>query len=125
LPHTTPFVLDRPPLEKKNEIALECWNQQKELILVPDIYELIVNNAVFVQFDDLITYRVKSLGLSKNQRFFKRLADIAGSAAALVLLSPLMLVLTLVVRRDGGPALYVQNRVTRGGKIFRLINFGP
>jgi exopolysaccharide biosynthesis polyprenyl glycosylphosphotransferase len=116
-------VLDRPPLEKKNEIALECWNQQKELILVPDIYELIVNNATFIQFDDLMTYRVKSLGLSKNQRFVKRLMDIVLSVFALVLCSPLMLVLALLIRRDGGPALYAQNRVTRSGRVFRLYKF--
>jgi exopolysaccharide biosynthesis polyprenyl glycosylphosphotransferase len=116
-------VLIKPPLEKKNEIALECWNLQKELIIAPDIYELIVNNATFVQFDDLMMYRVKSLGLSQNQKFVKRLMDIVLSAFALVLLSPLMLILALVIRRDGGPVLYSQNRVTRDGKVFRLYKF--
>jgi exopolysaccharide biosynthesis polyprenyl glycosylphosphotransferase len=117
------IVLDRPPLEKKNEIALECWNQQKELLLVPDIYELIVNNAAFMQFDDLMAYRVKSLGLPKNQRYAKRLMDIVFSAAALLILSPLTLLLVLLIRRDGGPAIYAQNRVTRNGRVFRLYKF--
>jgi exopolysaccharide biosynthesis polyprenyl glycosylphosphotransferase len=117
------IVLVNAPLDKKNEIALECWNQQKELIIVPDIYELIVNNASLLQFDDQVTYKVKSLGLTKNQRIVKRLVDIVFSAIALVLLSPVMLVLAIMIRRDGGPALYTQNRVTLNGRVFRLYKF--
>jgi exopolysaccharide biosynthesis polyprenyl glycosylphosphotransferase len=117
------IVLVNAPLEKKNEIALECWNQQKELIIVPDIYELIINNASFVQFDDQVTYRVKSLGLSQNQRLIKRVMDIVLSCLALIILSVPMLILALIVRRDGGPALYAQNRVTQNGRIFRLYKF--
>jgi hypothetical protein len=29
----------KPPLRSKNDIALECWNQRKELYIVPEIYE--------------------------------------------------------------------------------------
>ena len=116
-------VLINAPLEKKNDIALECWNKQKELIIVPDIYELVVNNAKFAQFDDIVTYRVKKLGLSNNQRILKRLMDIVFSALALILLSPLMLILTVIVRRDGGPAFFVQKRVTQNGRVFRMFKF--
>lgn len=116
-------VLVRPPLESKNDIALECWNQRKSLYIVPDIYELIINNASLTQFDDLMTYQVKSIGLSYNQRFFKRAFDIMASASALLLLSPLMLVLAVIVKGDGGPALFSQERVTRGGRVFRLYKF--
>jgi exopolysaccharide biosynthesis polyprenyl glycosylphosphotransferase len=116
-------VIVKPPLEKKNDIALECWNTKKELIVVPDIYELIINNATFVQFDDLVTYRVKSLALTQNQRLIKRTMDILFSSLALTVLSPLMLVLALVVKKDGGSALFYQNRVTKDGKVFRLYKF--
>jgi exopolysaccharide biosynthesis polyprenyl glycosylphosphotransferase len=116
-------ILIKPPLDRKNDIALECWNQQKELIIVPDVYELIVNNAVLVQFDDVMTFRVKSIGLTQNQAFFKRVIDILGSFLALILLSPLMLVIAAIVKRDGGPALFSQNRVTKDGKVFRLYKF--
>lgn len=116
-------VLVKPPLEIKNDIALECWNQRKELYIVPDIYELIINNASLAQFDDLMTYKVQSIGLTYNQRFFKRAFDILASAAALILLSPLLAVLALIVKRDGGPALFSQERITRGGKVFRLYKF--
>jgi lipopolysaccharide/colanic/teichoic acid biosynthesis glycosyltransferase len=53
------------------------------------------------------------------QAVVKRLMDIVISASALVLFAPVLAALFLVVKRDGGPALYRQRRVGRGGKIFR------
>lgn len=55
--------------------------------------------------------------------FFKRLFDILLSAMALLLLWPVMLVLALLVRRDGGKAFYAQQRVGKDGKPFHLYKF--
>jgi exopolysaccharide biosynthesis polyprenyl glycosylphosphotransferase len=117
------LVLVKPPAEQRNDIALECWNRQKKIIIVPDFYELIVNNATLVQFDDVMSYQVKPQGLSVNQRFFKRMMDLVGAGLALVLLSPLLLVLAMIIKRDGGPVLYTQQRVTRDDRVFRLYKF--
>lgn len=116
-------IMVQPPSEARNEIVLKCWETQKQLIVVPDIYELVIKNATLLQFDDLMAYRVKSFGLSWNQRFFKRAFDIFSSALALILLSPLMLVLALIVKSDGGSAIFSQKRVTRNGRIFNLYKF--
>lgn len=53
----------------------------------------------------------------------KRAFDIAASAAALLLLSPLMLGFAWAIRRDGGPALFVQPRVGRDGVNFGCLKF--
>jgi exopolysaccharide biosynthesis polyprenyl glycosylphosphotransferase len=50
----------------------------------------------------------------------KRLIDVAGAAIALVLAAPLMPVLVLLIRRDGGPAIFTQVRIGAGGRRFRL-----
>ena len=117
------ILLDNPPADLKSSIALYCWEKKKELMIVPDVYDLVVNNASLVQFDDLMVYRAKSIGLTLEQRFFKRATDIVGSAAALLLLSPLIGAVAIAVRRDGGPAFYAQKRVTRGGRVFKLYKF--
>ena len=116
-------VMANLPAEAKNELALYCWENDKTLIVVPDIYDLILNNATLMQFEDLMAYRAKSIGLSQTQRISKRAMDIIGSLAALVLLSPLMLCVALVVRGDKGPAVFSQIRVTRDGRTFRLYKF--
>ena len=53
----------------------------------------------------------------------KRVFDIVCSALALLILSPLFLVLMLLIRRDGGPAFYTQVRVGQNGKLFRIYKF--
>ncbi|NLO48598.1 MAG: sugar transferase [Clostridiales bacterium] len=116
-------VLVDPPPDMKNMIALFCWENEKELFIVPDIYELIVNNAAMTQFDDLMTYKAKSIGLTQEQRLIKRTADILISVLALTLLSPLYLIIAIIVKRDGGPVIYSQKRITRGGREFNLYKF--
>lgn len=50
----------------------------------------------------------------------KRLFDLSASLAALVLLGWAIVLLAVLVRRDSpGPGIFAQNRVGRGGKVFR------
>ena len=53
----------------------------------------------------------------------KRGFDIAASALGLLLISPAMLVFAWLVRRDGGPALFVQPRVGKDGRTFGCLKF--
>ncbi len=54
----------------------------------------------------------------------KRLFDFAAALAGLVVLSPLMLALAVLVRATSpGPALFIQERVGRQGRIFRCAKF--
>ena len=54
----------------------------------------------------------------------KRAIDILGSTAGLIFLSPLLLLLTLLIRRRmGSPAIFIQRRAGRHGKPFALYKF--
>ncbi|WP_322030666.1 sugar transferase [Paraburkholderia sp. J76] len=53
----------------------------------------------------------------------KRAFDIVAAVSAMVLLSPLLVVIALMVKRDHGPALYGHTRVGRHGKKFRCLKF--
>lgn len=56
--------------------------------------------------------------------FLKRLFDIAVSAMLLTLLMPLMLLLGVAVKLDSkGPAIFIQNRIGKDGKVFRFYKF--
>ena len=53
----------------------------------------------------------------------KRLFDIAGSGAGLLVLWPALVVLALLVKLDRGPALFRQTRIGRGGHPFQILKF--
>ncbi|MCG2721840.1 MAG: sugar transferase [Thermodesulfovibrionales bacterium] len=54
----------------------------------------------------------------------KRLFDIFLSGAGLIGASPLWLVFSLAIKlQDGGPVFYAQERVGKGGRIFRALKF--
>ena len=56
--------------------------------------------------------------------FWKRLLDIVVSAIALLLLSPLLLYLAYLIRKNlGSPVLFQQIRPAQGGKPFKMIKF--
>ncbi|CAG9193124.1 Exopolysaccharide biosynthesis polyprenyl glycosylphosphotransferase [Paraburkholderia sabiae] len=53
----------------------------------------------------------------------KRAFDVVASLMFIVALSPLLVVLALVVKSDGGPAFYGHTRVGRNGEKFRCLKF--
>lgn len=54
---------------------------------------------------------------------FKRLFDVAAASLALILLSPLFALFAVLIRRDGGPAMFRQTRVGRHGETFECLKF--
>ena len=54
----------------------------------------------------------------------KRLLDLVGATAGLLLLSPLLAIIALAIKLDSrGPAIFSQVRIGRGGKPFRIHKF--
>ncbi len=58
-------------------------------------------------------------------RFIKRLFDLVASAIALVILSPLLLIIAICIKVDDpkGPVFYSQIRVGKDGKHFKMFKF--
>ena len=55
---------------------------------------------------------------------FKRLFDLFVASIALILLSPLLLIITILIKFDSsGPALFEQDRIGKDGKIFKMWKF--
>ncbi len=55
--------------------------------------------------------------------FFKRVLDIFSSFILLLFCLPIFLVVAIIVRCDGGPAIYKQKRVGKDGKDFVIYKF--
>lgn len=56
-------------------------------------------------------------------QFGKRGFDLVASAFAIVVLSPLFLVLAILIKRDGGPVFHADTRVGIDGKLIKCLKF--
>jgi lipopolysaccharide/colanic/teichoic acid biosynthesis glycosyltransferase len=53
----------------------------------------------------------------------RRVMDVLGSLAALLILSPLLLLIAALIRLDGGPVIFAQTRVRLHGREFKMYKF--
>jgi lipopolysaccharide/colanic/teichoic acid biosynthesis glycosyltransferase len=78
------------------------------------------------RYDDLgrTTVVVSSGPLGFRARITKRIFDLAVAGVALLVLSPLLILVAVLIRlEDGGPVLFVQRRLGRGNQFFDMIKF--
>ena len=60
----------------------------------------------------------------KGSLILKRLFDILASLILLIILSPLFIIFSIIIKLDSkGPIMFKQNRVTENGRIFKIFKF--
>ncbi|MBR1816076.1 MAG: exopolysaccharide biosynthesis polyprenyl glycosylphosphotransferase [Lachnospiraceae bacterium] len=112
------------PTEERNEILKYCYEHSIRTYIVPKITDIIMKYSDELYLVDTPIYLSRNYGLNIEERILKRITDIVVSIAAVVVLSPLMLIIAMIVKLyDGGPVLYKQIRLTRDGKTFMIYKF--
>lgn len=87
---------------------------------ISDVFSRTTQEAEFTESRPLVV-AVRS---DKLYRYSKRLLDILLSAIALIILSPFLALIAIAIRLDSpGPAVIVQHRVGKGGRIFDFFKF--
>ncbi|XFG58032.1 undecaprenyl-phosphate galactose phosphotransferase WbaP [Klebsiella pneumoniae] len=77
----------------------------------------------FIFSHEVMIIRVQQNLAKWSSRILKRLFDIIGSLSIITLLSPVLLYISLKVKKDGGPAIYGHERIGKGGKTFKCLKF--
>lgn len=80
-------------------------------------------NMSFLFSYEVMLLRVNNNLAKRSSRIMKRCMDIFGSLALIIILSPLLLSLYLLIRRDGGNAIYGHERVGQNKKLFKCLKF--
>jgi exopolysaccharide biosynthesis polyprenyl glycosylphosphotransferase len=112
------------PSHERNVILKYCMLRDISVYFLPRIGDIILGGARRLHMFHLPVFRVDRWNPHPEYKFVKRLFDVVLSVLILVLTSPVMLVTALIIKAtDGGPVFYKQNRLTKDGKIFRLIKF--
>jgi Undecaprenyl-phosphate galactose phosphotransferase WbaP len=103
---------------------LSQWGAQ-EICVIPDMRGIPLYGTDIAYF---FSHEVAVLRIRNNlrrwpTRLTKRLFDTLVALSLLITLSPLMLVLAWIIKRDGGSAFYVQERIGKGGRVFNCLKF--
>lgn len=94
------------------------------LYIVPDFLDLAFFDATIEQLGNSPVIGLREPAIDGLQRILKRVVDIVISAAALVLLSPVMLGIAAAIKlEDGGPVLYQSARMGENGRAFHMFKF--
>jgi lipopolysaccharide/colanic/teichoic acid biosynthesis glycosyltransferase len=95
-----------------------------QLTIVPRAFELLSWRSTFTELSGLPLIEAAPLQMSMLDRFVKRTFDLTISGIALVLASPILLLIGLAVALTSrGPILYRQQRLGRGGRPFTILKF--
>lgn len=110
------------PSDMKSYITEYCYKRGKEVIFTPEIADILINNAEHDVLDDVSVFSYSVTGLTFEQKLYKRIIDLLLSVPAAIILMPLMILEAVAIKlEDGGSVLYKQERITEGGKTFRLL----
>ena len=120
----TVFLAPDVPHDRRDAILHRCYQQQKDVLCKASVTDVLLSSAKPVILDDAAFLEMNASAITLGQRIVKRTMDIVLSAAALLVLWPVMAVIALVVRlSDGGPALFYQERLTASGRKFTISKF--
>lgn len=112
------------PTKMRNQILKFCFDQGKRTYITPKISDIILNGTERIHLFDSPLMLSRNRGLTIEQRFVKRTMDIVMSLIAIVISSPILLLIAASIKLyDRGPVFYTQERLTRDGEIFRIIKF--
>ena len=108
----------------RNDIVKFCIAEKMEAYVRPNIGDYLINGAKTMQMCSLPVMLCQRCNPRVWYLVVKRGMDIALSLAALVILSPLMLVTAAAIKLyDGGPVFYKQIRLTKDRKEFYVYKF--
>ena len=101
--------------------GLELLNAQVFLLSdIPRSYA----GSVIRDFYTIPAVQLNNSEMSLGKRFIKRTFDLVSCSLAVLLLSPLFLILALMVKLSSkGPVFFRQKRVTRDGRVFEMLKF--
>jgi exopolysaccharide biosynthesis polyprenyl glycosylphosphotransferase len=101
-----------------------CEGINVEFMYAPDFVDLMTNRLRVEEIDGIPFMKLKSFPMNVWNRLLKRAFDITFSLLMLIFLSPLMILISVLVKvTSKGPLFYKQERVGLDGQKFMMLKF--
>lgn len=118
-------------LEEDEVLHRDDWlrffskNHYRSVSVIPTLrgLPLYSTDMSFLFSYEVMLLRVNNNLAKRSSRILKRTMDIVGSLAIITALSPLLLILYFLIKKDGGNAIYGHPRIGRNGKEFKCLKF--
>ena len=110
--------------EELNDAIRTCRDAGVAIDVVPRLFEFLDGARALGQVGGLPLISLGPAHLTRTAKLTKRLLDVVVSLAALVLLSPALLAITIAIKLESkGPVFFRQERAGRNNLPFRLLKF--
>lgn len=112
---------DAPRYAVLDEASRSCLGLPVSLWDLSELYERVFALVPLSAINAAWFQAVLAHGMRSRRCVSKRVVDILVAALAGLALAPIALLAALLIRRDGGPALFRQTRVGEGGREFTIL----
>jgi len=112
------------PSQGLRQLLKDCEKVGGSIWLIPRSGDLITTGVELDNFGQILTLHLKNNLEKPWNLLLKSLLDRGLAALAVLLLSPLLLLISVVIKLDSkGPVFYIQKRVGLGQRLFSLYKF--
>lgn len=112
------------PGETFFQLFLDSERETARVSFVPSLVEMMRTSIHYDEVAGVPVYSMRETPLHGANATIKRAFDVAGAGFGLLLLSPLLALVALAVKRSSpGPALYKQTRLGLDGREFKIYKF--
>ncbi|NLF01416.1 MAG: undecaprenyl-phosphate glucose phosphotransferase [Anaerolineales bacterium] len=102
----------------------ECERGKVTIRVFPDVFQIMASQVSIGDLGGLPLLTVRDSALRGWRRVAKRVMDVVGSACALVVVSPLMMLMALLIKLDSrGSVFYAQERMGLDAQPFQMLKF--
>jgi Undecaprenyl-phosphate glucose phosphotransferase len=106
------------------KIVNKCDRAKASVKVFPDVFQIMATEVSIGDLGGLPLLTVRDTALRGWKLTLKRAVDLVGSVAALIIFSPMMVLLAILIKLDSdGPVFYTQERMGLDGKRFMLLKF--
>ncbi len=118
------IALSRQAAQDQREFVFRLQSLPVNIRLIPDYFDMAFLRVNIEDFGGMPLLALKEPALDPFQRLVKRVFDLMVVSLLMVPVLPLMGLLALLIKRDSpGPALFRQQRVGEGGRLFTMYKF--
>lgn len=118
------IVLYEVPVESRTKIIDFCYQNLKSIYFNPHIADILEQNSRPVIIDDITFFTTRFHMITFEERIIKKLIDVFVSAVGLIILSPVIAITAICIKRnDGGKVFFKQKRATVHGRVFEIYKF--